>query len=91
MPKKTRWIIDLDIEEVQEERRTHAVATLRRDGTSLEGTGTAHRHPHDLDLARVGDDLAAARALVELAGLLQTDAGQVLEKFGAARTPLPEG
>ncbi|MEU8003993.1 dsRBD fold-containing protein [Catellatospora sp. NPDC049111] len=83
MANRTRWIIDLDIEEVREERRTVAVARLQRDGTSLEGTGTAHRHPRDLDLARVGDDLAAARALVELAGLLQTDAGQVLEKFGA--------
>lgn len=88
MPKKTRWIVDLDIEEDREDRCTLAVARLRRDGTSLEGTGTAHRHPRDLDLARVGDDLAAARALVELASLLQADAGQVLEKFGA--TPPPE-
>ncbi|WP_155370834.1 dsRBD fold-containing protein [Catellatospora vulcania] len=87
MPKKTRWVIDLDIEELEEERSTHAVARLHRDGTSLEGTGTAHRHPRDLDLARVGDDLAAARALVELASLLQTDAGQVLEKFGATSPP----
>ncbi|GAA1368698.1 dsRBD fold-containing protein [Catellatospora chokoriensis] len=91
MANETRWIIELDIEEVQEERCTRAVARLRRDGTSLEGTGTAHRHPRDLDLARVGDDLAAARALVELASLLQTDAGQVLEKFGAAPPPPPTG
>ncbi|MEV0460844.1 dsRBD fold-containing protein [Catellatospora methionotrophica] len=83
MANRTRWIIELDIEEDSEERSTYAVARLRRDGAVLEATGTAHRHPRDLDLARVGDDLAAARALVELASALQTDAGQVLEKFGA--------
>jgi hypothetical protein len=81
MPETKRWTVDLDIDELHEERRTHAVATLHHDGGSLEGAGEAHRHPRDADLARVGDELAAARALVELADKLQADAQRTLETY----------
>jgi hypothetical protein len=82
-PESRRWVVEVDIDEFHEERLTRAVARLHREGTVLTGAGSAHRHPRDADLARVGDDLATARALVELAARLQSDAAQVLEKFGA--------
>lgn len=87
MPKTTRWIVEVDIDEFREERCTHAVARLRRDGVSMQGAGSAHRHPRDADLARVGDELAAARALIELASNLQADAGQTLENVGTRPWP----
>lgn len=51
----------------------HAVLTVS-DTKRLTGTGRAHRHPHDVDVREVGEELATARALAELADRLLTDA-----------------
>lgn len=51
----------------------HAVLVSDR-WDRLTGTGRAHRHPGDVDVPVVGDDIAAARALGELSDRLVADA-----------------
>lgn len=47
---------------------THAEAVLRtRDQTDLRGVGRARRNPVDPSVPEIGDELAAARALSDLA------------------------
>lgn len=63
------WTVQIDIGE--HEGTTRATAQLRtRDRTSLTGTGTARLNPADPDVPEIGDELAAARALSELAHAL---------------------
>ncbi len=47
----------------------HAVLTTS-SGTTLDGHGRARRAPHDADVPEIGDELAAARALRDLADRL---------------------
>ncbi len=61
-----RWTVDIVIDEVDDERTTHAEARLHTDGEQLSARGTAYRHPGDVDVPQIGDELAAARALSEL-------------------------
>lgn len=50
----------------EDRTRTGAVAELSDGGRELTGRGEAHRSPHDSDVPRIGDELAAARALMDL-------------------------
>ncbi|MDG3011363.1 DUF1876 domain-containing protein [Rhodococcus sp. D2-41] len=64
-PKK--WTVTIEINEL--DRRTHAQATLDRASmvTSIAGEGVARRNPDDSEVPQIGDELAAARALSDLA------------------------
>jgi hypothetical protein len=60
------WSVEILIGE--QEGRTHAQARLdTREGTALTGTGTARLSPTDPDVPEIGDELAASRALSDLA------------------------
>jgi hypothetical protein len=60
------WHVDVLI--FEEDRHTRAEAVLRTDaGTEVRHTGSAHRNPVDRDVAEIGDELAASRALNGLA------------------------
>ncbi len=73
------WHIDLDIRE-DGDKETRTTASLRLpDETWLRGEGRARRHPHDPVQNRVGEELAAARALNELARLLLSKAADDIE------------
>lgn len=50
----------------EDRTRTIAHATLERGGPELTGRGEAHRSPYDSDVPRIGDELAAGRALMDL-------------------------
>ena len=66
MNEAKRWTVDIDIDE--HDGRTRAVARLHtRDTESLVGVGLARLDPADRDVPEIGDELAAARALSELA------------------------
>lgn len=58
----------------------HAVLTTS-SGTTLEGYGRARRNPNDVDVPEIGEELAAARALRDLADRLlkatSDDIGQI--------------
>ncbi|HEX6871787.1 MAG TPA: DUF1876 domain-containing protein [Micromonosporaceae bacterium] len=62
----TTWTIDMRFEETTD--RTHAVATLRTPaGRELRGHGESRRNPVDRPLPRIGEEVAGARALSNLA------------------------
>ena len=47
----------------------------------LGGWGRARRNPADPDVPRVGEELAAARALSDLAHALLDEAADLIERF----------
>lgn len=77
-----QWRVDVFIDEHEDDRRTYAEARLHTgDATDLRGHGTALRHPGDREVPEIGDELAVARALSDLAHRLleatAQDIGQV--------------
>lgn len=79
MSTSKHWRVDISIDEHAEDRRTHAEARLHNpDATGLTGVGFARRNSHDIDVPEIGDELAAARALSDLAHrLLEAAAGDI--------------
>jgi hypothetical protein len=62
----------------EEDGHTVAEATLNTGSHVLHGRGEADRNPADRDVPESGDELAAARALVELSKrLVETTAGDI--------------
>lgn len=79
-PTTKTWYVRVFLDE--NEHRTHARARLEtRQATAatIEGVGLARRHPQDRDIAEIGDELAAARALEDLAHHLLASAGSDLQ------------
>jgi hypothetical protein len=69
------WNISVTINERPDDRSTVATAHLTmEDGQDYTGTGAATRFPRDPQLPVVGDELAVARALAQLAGQLTASA-----------------
>jgi hypothetical protein len=66
MTQAKQWKIDVYIDE--HENRTRATARLHnRDETALVGVGLARLNPADTNVPEIGDELATARALSDLA------------------------
>jgi Domain of unknown function (DUF1876) len=77
-----RWTVEIAIDE--HENRTRAVARLvAADHTNLTGTGTARLNPTDRNVPEIGDELAVARALSELAHRLLHEAATDIESVTA--------
>ncbi|MFE5855420.1 MULTISPECIES: DUF1876 domain-containing protein [unclassified Streptomyces] len=76
------WHIELEFQE--EHDRTRAAAMVRlADGTEFRSHGLAQRHPSDPEQLRVGEEIAGARALMELASqLLQKAHTEIDEASG---------
>jgi len=73
------WTVQVDIDEHDD--RTRAIARLTTGGAqSLAGTGLARLNPADRDVPKIGDELAAARALSELSHLLLDAAARDIEE-----------
>ena len=67
------WHVELEFQE--DEDHTRAVALVRLpDGTEVRAHGHATRHRIDANQPRVGEEIAGARALNELAMQLLTKA-----------------
>jgi len=73
------WRVDIIIDE--HDTRTRATARLHTtERTGLVGIGTARLNPADTNVPEIGDELAAARALSDLAHrLLDSAAGDIEE------------
>ena len=73
----TTWSVELRFEENPD--RTHAVAVLRTpDGRELRGHGQSRRNPVDRPVTQIGEEVAGARALSNLAHeLLEYAAGEI--------------
>jgi hypothetical protein len=73
------WHIEMEFTET--ESKTKAAALLRlRDGAELRAHGHATRHPDDPTQQRVGEEVAAARALNDLARQLLGKASGEIEQ-----------
>lgn len=78
MTSAKHWNVEIVIDE--HEDRTRAEARLiSRERTQLTGVGKARKNPMDTSVPRIGDELAAARALSELAHHLLHTASDDIE------------
>jgi hypothetical protein len=67
MAATKRWSVDIHVDE-HDDGTTRAEARLHtHDDTHLIGTRIARESPDDVDVPEIGDELATARALADLA------------------------
>ena len=77
-----RWTVTIEIDE--HDGRTRAHARLQtHDSDRLVGIGLARLNPADRDIPEIGHELAAARALSDLAHHLLDVAGADVEEAAA--------
>ncbi|AWN25598.1 DUF1876 family protein [Streptomyces libani] len=82
MAKTVEWPVRLYL--FEEDGTTKARVVLRTGTTTLTGHGTARCSPEDRDVPEIGDEIAAGRAVKDLAGQLLRVADNDLEGVGAA-------
>ena len=82
------WHVELEFQE--DDTHTRAVALVRLpDGTEVKAHGHASRHRVDANQPRVGEEIAGARALNELAMQLLTKAhGEIDAESGRTSHPI---
>jgi hypothetical protein len=79
-----RWTVTINIDEVDDDR-TRAHAVLETGGSMrITGEGFARRNPSDRPVPEIGDELAAGRALTDLAHHLLDVAADDVAAFAAA-------
>ena len=83
MTSERVWTVEIAFTE--DDERTRADARLHGGGHVLAGWGRARRNPVDRDVPLVGEELAASRALSDLARQLDSDALDVVEVIEAER------
>ena len=72
------WPVSLSIAETDGQTRAEALLVMP-GGEQLAGHGQARRNPADREMPRIGAQLAAARALSDLAGQLVHAAATAIE------------
>lgn len=89
MAQVKRWTVEIVIDEDGDERLTQAKARLEAPGrTPMAGLGGARRNPVDREVPKIGDELAAARALSDLSHRLLEAAAADIEEANQDRTRL---
>lgn len=87
MNTNNRWSVSLNMVEI--DGQTHAEASLVMPGEAeLAGRGEARRNPADQEVTLIGEQVAAARALSDLAGQLMHAAAAGIEGITHERTHL---
>jgi hypothetical protein len=87
MSMNDRWSVRLYIIEIDNE--THAEARLvMPDEQELVGRGEARRNPADHEVTLIGEQIAASRALSDLAGNVLHTAGLHIESLTKERAHL---
>lgn len=91
MQTMKRWNVDVAVAEENEgdSARTWAeVDLVADDGTTLRGHGMARKHPADMDLPEIGEELAVSRALSDLSRQLrQVAADDINDNTGSPWRP----
>ena len=72
------WLVSLSVAESDGQTRAEARLAMP-GGEQLAGHGQARRNPADREMPRIGAQLAAARALSDLAGQLLQVAATAIE------------
>lgn len=81
------WHVEMEFQE--DDRHTRAAALVRLpDGSEVRAHGRANRHDMDADQPKVGEEIAGARALNELAMQLLTKAHEEIDQ-ASGRTSHP--
>jgi hypothetical protein len=89
MSTAKKWSVEIHIDE--HESRTRAEARLHTaDRTHLVGVGLARLNPADRDVPEIGDELAASRALADLAHQLLEAAADDIEGITHAPATMSE-
>ena len=74
----TKWHVEIDFDE--DETHTHAtVRAQRADGETVTALGDAYRNPKDGSQPMIGEEIAAARALIALSTELLQSASSRIE------------
>lgn len=73
------WTVEVLIQETSD--KTDAEAVLEIGGERYAGWGRARRNPADPQVPKIGDELAAARALSDLAHKLLEAAAHAIEGY----------
>ncbi|WP_338674169.1 dsRBD fold-containing protein [Streptomyces sp. SCSIO 30461] len=81
MTRTAEWRMGLVL--VEEDGTTKARVVLDTGTTTYTGHGVARCNPQDLDIPEIGDELAASRAMKDLASKLMREANRDLESVGA--------
>jgi hypothetical protein len=76
---KTSWTVDIELQEDGDHTRADAITTI--GARRYHGWGRARRNPVDPDVPKIGEELAAARALSDLAHQLLNAAVDDIEAF----------
>lgn len=80
------WPVEISLRE--EDGRTLAKAHLTAGGVGMVGHGLARRNPSDQQVTQIGEEVAAARALSDLAHQLLGDAADQIESMTHERSHL---
>lgn len=78
-----RWTLTFEVSE--DDDHCDMVVHLDAGDRSLSGTGRSRRNPSDPSAPQIGEELAAARALQDLAHHLTNDAWRMIEEHEPAR------
>ncbi|MER7726810.1 DUF1876 domain-containing protein [Streptomyces sp. NPDC096323] len=81
MNRTMEWTVRVDLSE--NDGTTKAEAVLDTGTAKLTGHGVARCSPQDPDVPAIGDELAASRAMRDVAGQLMSVADQELGRVGA--------
>ncbi|MER6120041.1 DUF1876 domain-containing protein [Streptomyces sp. NPDC001743] len=81
MNRTMEWTVRVDLSE--DDGTTKAEAVLDTGTAKLTGHGVARCSPQDPDVPAIGDELAASRAMRDVAGQLMSVADQELGRAGA--------
>jgi hypothetical protein len=72
------WTVEIAFTEDAD--RTRADAMLMVGETPLHGWGRSRRNPSDPDVPKIGEEIAAARALADLSRHLLHEAAEIIEQ-----------
>ncbi|MFF0474958.1 DUF1876 domain-containing protein [Streptomyces sp. NPDC004284] len=89
MSRTLEWTVGVELTE--DSGRTKAEARLKTGTSTLTGHGSARCNPADVDVPTIGDELAASRAMKDLAGKLMREANREMEAVGAGTVPQHTG
>ncbi|MFE7462501.1 DUF1876 domain-containing protein [Streptomyces sp. NPDC057499] len=87
MTRTQEWRLRLGLTE--DDGTTRAEAVLDTGSGQLTGHGVARCNPQDVDVPVIGDDLAAGRAMKDVAAQLMRAADKEMETVGGGPAPGP--